>query len=50
MLGLSFSQNQATSGDICVGFTEGVVERRTIGFVEPITGVEWQKLQFGALG
>ena len=25
------------------------MECRTIGFVEPITGVEWQKLEFGAL-
>ena len=26
------------------------MEGRTVGFVEPITWVEWQKLQLGALG
>ena len=26
------------------------MERRTIRVIEPIAGVEWQKLQFGALG
>ena len=42
--------NKTTGGDIGVGFTEGLVQRSTVGFVEPITGVEWQELQFGALG
>ena len=42
--------NQATGGDIDGGFTEGLVERGTIRFVEPVTGVEWQKLEFGTLG
>ena len=36
--------NEATGGDIGVGFPEGVVERRTIGFIEPIAGVERQEL------
>lgn len=40
--------HEAAGGDIGVGLTESLVEDGTIAFVEPITGVERQELQFGA--
>jgi len=41
--------DKAVLGDIHLGFPKGLVQRGTLGVVEPIAGIKRQQFDFGAL-
>jgi len=42
--------DEPTCSDVSVGFAQRFVERRTVGFIEPIARIKRQKFQFRTLG
>ena len=42
--------DQVTGRNVNVRSLERFVKRRSVSFIEPVTGVQWQQLYFSALG